>query len=352
MIKILNFKILLLVLIATMIIGLGCNQKGQSFGSLRNIVVLADSLLWEQVGHSLTKALSIDKYTPQPEMIFILNRVNPGSIGNLKKYPQILLVGTLDQQGVTKSLLDQLLPSGSKGRQLVENNERFFFPVKNPWSREQLLGVVVSKDLPTLTENLEVNKKLIFEAFDDHVNDRVFKQVYFSSEQKEIEKELMSKHGWSIRVPHDFMMVVDSSESRFTWLSRRGPKRLLRDVSVYWEPVDDPSILSKEWMLAARGKNLKGFNEGYFIHTDSKIQVEEELVNFQGRYAIKLDGIWQDNEGGGPFRSYAFYNESDGRLYLLDGYVWAPEQRKWPYIRQLDIILHTFKTKADLKNKE
>ena len=350
--KISRLKIFLPVLLVTMVVGMGCRQKGQSFGSLRNVVVLADSLLWENVGNTVTQVLSVDRYTPQPEMVFVLNRVNPGNIGKLKQYPQILLIGTLDQQGVTKNLLDQLLPEGSKGRQLVENNERFFFQVKDPWAREQLLGVAVSNDLPTLAENLGTNKEKIFEAFDDHVNDRVLKQVYYSSEQKEIEKELMSKHGWSIRVPHDFVVVVDSSESRFTWLTRRGPKRLLRDVSVYWEPVDDPSILSKEWMLAAKQKNTKGFNEGFYIHSDSKIQVEEELVNFQDRYSIKLEGIWQDDQGGGPFRSYGFYNESDGRLYLLNSYVWAPEQRKWPYMRQLDIILHTFKTKADLNKQE
>jgi len=352
--KILNIYVLLLVFIFVLFIGMGCNQKGQSLGSVRNVVVLADSLLWEQVGTHIKTVLSKEKYTPQPEMIFVLNRVDPAKIGNLKKYPQILLIGTLDQEGVTKDLLDQLLPLNSRGRQLVENDERFFFPVKDPWSREQLLGVVVSKDLPTLKENLELNKKTIFEAFDDHINNRVLQQVYYSDEQKEIENEFMSKFGWSIRVPHDYFIAMDSSDARFIWLRRSGPKRLLRDLFVYWEPVNDPSILSKEWVLETRTNLTNKYYQGDYVYTDNLISVEEEIVNFQNRYAIKLEGIWQNDSLsiGGPFRSYAFYNEGDGRLYLLDGSVWAPEQRKWPYLRQLDLIVHTFTTKADLNKKE
>ncbi|MBN2413672.1 DUF4837 family protein [candidate division KSB1 bacterium] len=348
MIRIKNFKLLLSVLIVIMIFGMECAQKGQSMGSLRNIVVLADSLLWEQVDDSVTPILSTEKYTPQPEKIFVLNRIDPGRIGELKKYSQILLIGTLDQQGVTKNLLDQLLPAGSKGRQLVENNERFFFQVKDPWSREQLLGVLVSNDLPTLLDNLKTDNKTIFDAFDQHVNSRVFNQAYYTYEQKNIEKKLMNQYGWSIRVPHDYVMTIDSSASRFIWLRRTGPNRLIRDLFVYWESVTDPSSLSKEWMLEKMAKVAKEYYKGYYVYSDSLIKVEEELVNFYDNYSIKLEGIWQDDSlnVGGPFRSYAFYDETDGRIYLLDGSVWAPEQRKWPFLRQLDIIMQTFKTKA------
>ncbi len=353
MIKIKNFELLLMVLIVILIFGMDCAQKGQSMGSLRNIVVLADSLLWEQVEGPVTRILSEEKYTPQPEMIFVLNRIDPAKIGELKKYSQILLIGTLDQQGVTKNLLDQLLPAGSKGRQLVENNERSFFPVKDPWSREQLLGVLVSNDLPTLLENLNTDKKTIFDAFDEHVNSRVFNQAYYTYEQKNVEKKLMDQYGWSIRVPHDFAMTIDSSAARFIWLRRTGPNRLIRDLFVYWEPVADPSILSKEWILEKRANIAKDYYKGYYVYTDSLIKVNEELVNFYENYSIKLDGIWQDDSLniGGPFRSYAFYSETDGRLYLLDGAVWAPEQRKWPFLRQLDIIMHTFKTKAPVSGQ-
>ena len=84
----------------------------------------------------------------------------------------------------------------------------------------------------------------------------IFRSLYIHFEEKDITKKLMDEHGWSVRVEHDYFVAVDSSEIRFVWLRRFNPQRWF---SVYWEPVDDPSLLSKEWMLQKRADVIEKF---------------------------------------------------------------------------------------------
>jgi hypothetical protein len=71
-----------------------------------------------------------------------------------------------------------------------------------------------------------------------------------------------------------------------------------------------------------------------------------EKINFLGRDAIKLEGLWEIEEKaiGGFFRSYTFFDMKTKKIYFIDISVFAPGEVKEPYIRQLDIIAHTFST--------
>ena len=44
---------------------------------------------------------------------------------------------------------------------------------------------------------------------------------------------------------------------------------------------------------------------------------------------------------GGPFVSYIF--QKDGIWYFLDGHVFAPGKKKWPFLEEVNIVLNTFK---------
>ena len=69
--------------------------------------------------------------------------------------------------------------------------------------------------------------------------------------------------------------------------------------------------------------------------------------------AIQLTGVWQNDRetrpAGGPFRSYGFYDLNTQRLYLVDMAVFAPGKKKLPYLRQLDVMAQTFKTRERKK---
>lgn len=322
-----------------------CGVKRDALGSLDKIIVIADSTQWVDIRDDVHAALDHIIYSPQPEPAFEILQKNPDELGALQRFPNLLVIGTLDAEQEMQVLLDKLLTGDAISR--VAQDSAFLFNKQDPWARQQLLGLAVSKDLPTLKKNLKKHGERLFNLYDEHLSANMLHTLFDHFEQKEITKMLMDKHGWSVRLQADYFVAVDSSDIRYVWLRRFNPQRW---ISVYWEPADDPSMLSKEWMLSRRDQVIRPMYDGDYIYEKGVIQTQEKVVNFKNRYAIRLDGVWQNDEHimGGPFRSFGFYDENDGRLYMIDLAVFAPGRRKYPYLRQLEEIASTFKTKTEI----
>ena len=70
-------------------------------------------------------------------------------------------------------------------------------------------------------------------------------------------------------------------------------------------------------------------------------------------------GLWQmvgEENGkkiqygmGGAFLTYAFYDQPSSRLYLIDGMVFAPNFPKREFLRQLEVIAYTFRTRQEVE---
>ena len=342
--KKLRMFLLFSVVTTLLLASFSCSMRRGSIGSHDKILVLADSTLWLQVEDDLRAVLERSSFTPQPELIFTVLQKNTDELRRITRHPNVLILGTLQSEGEMKELVDKLLSAESVER--IKNDEAFLFQKKDAWALDQILAVLVSNDVETLKNNIREQSDKIFDVFDTFSEAYTHRTIFSQFEQKTLKKDLMRKHGWNVRVPHDYHVAVDSSELRFVWLRRFEPQRWF---SIYWEQVDDPSLLSKEWLLEKRATTIKEYYDGDYVYQDSTITVREKLVDFNGRYAIRLDGVWQNEKHvmGGPFRMYGFYNESDGRIYMIDLAVYAPGRRKYPFLRQLDAMAHTFKSENE-----
>ena len=334
-----------IIIIILLLLTTSCSTKRDALGSPDKIIVIADSTQWLEIGDDVEAALEKIIYSPQPEPVFSILQKNPDELGKLQRFPNLLFIGTLDADNDMRDLLDKLLTDDARAR--VAQDSAFLFNKQDPWARRQLLGLAVAKDVSTLKKNLQSQGEQLFNLYDEHISTNMFRDLFAHFEQKDISKAMMAKHGWTIRVPHDYYVAADSSALRYVWLRRFNPQRW---ISVYWEPVDDPSILSKEWVLSRRDEIIKPMYDGDYIYEDDIIKTQEKVVNFNERYAIRLDGVWQNDKHvmGGAFRSFAFYDEIDRRLYLIDLAVYAPGRRKYQYVRQMAGIVSTFKTKSEL----
>ncbi|MCH7827310.1 MAG: DUF4837 family protein, partial [Bacteroidetes bacterium] len=76
-------------------------------------------------------------------------------------------------------------------------------------------------------------------------------------------------------------------------------------------------------------------------------------INFNGRYTILTQGLWELNiKGmGGPFINYTFYDEKSKRIYMIDGSVFAPKYFKRNLIQQMDVTVQSFLTEDELSQE-
>jgi hypothetical protein len=66
-----------------------------------------------------------------------------------------------------------------------------------------------------------------------------------------------------------------------------------------------------------------------------------------------MRGLWRTNNltMGGPFLSYALVDEAEGMLYYIEGFTFSPSRNQREIMRELETILHTFRTSEELTVK-
>ena len=319
----------------------GCIWRPEVRGPEHLVIVLGDTTEIKRVEPLLRNALERTISTPHREKIFEARIFPADSLPRYAHYRHVLIVGTLNARGQAGEYINKLV---GRSRPRVEQDSAYVFSRRDPWVRGQLLVLFVSRDLETLERRLRENGDVIFQLFNDFENEQVKRRMYATLEQKKLNQYLLDKYGWMVRVQHDYFIALE--KPGFVFLRRMYPERWL---FVLWEKTDDPSKLTKEWVLEKRAWVGQEYYGGDTI-LDLDLQVHE--VDFNGRYALQFDGIWENAAkiAGGPWRAYAFYDKPTGRLYLIDLAVFAPtRERKMPFLRQLDVMAHTFRTKYDLE---
>ena len=334
------------LLAALLMLVSGCVWVPQVQGPEDLVIAFGDPQEWTQVDSLVRAALERTISTPHREKIFRVHFYPADSLGRYNHYRHLLFVGSLKAEGKAGEYVNKLV---GQNRQRVLADSAFVFSKRDPWVKKQLLVVFTAKDLPTLKKRLRENQDLLFDLFNDFVNEQVKKRMFATLEQKDIEKHLLEKYGWMVRVQHDYFIALE--KPNFVFLRRTSPKRE-RWLFVLWEHTNDPARLSKEWVLEKRKEVGEKYYGGDRI-LDLDLTVKE--TNFNGRYALQFDGIWENPTkiAGGPWRAYAFYDEPTGNLYLIDLAVFAPDdEKKMPFLRQLDVMAHTFRTKYELEKQD
>jgi len=344
-------KLVMLSLVAVLLIS-ACSMKKKATGISDLIYVVADSSEYYELEPALVQIFGKVIYTPQPENLFNLKRV---SVNNLEKYKDkknLLFIAPLNSGSHTSQYLNSIL--GESVKKMVADSNQFVIVKPDLWAREQMVMYLFSKDMETLKKNILGDTDNLLYQF-QHVSDkRLFNKLYYPQyEKKDIEAKLLKEYGWVIYVQPDFWLAKDAPEDNFAWLRRAPGSDMERWIFVHWIDNASPSFLDTDSIAAERNR----ITEKYYRTSDdsSCVEIADQYlnvseVNFEGRYAIMTQGLWRmkDKSMGGPFVNYTFYDESTKRIYMLDGSIYAPKYYKKKLIQQVDVMLHSFKTKEEL----
>lgn len=345
-----KIKQMAVLVIALGIVGVTLNHcsKAIPIGNDYDIHVLADSSIWQETQPLLAEIFEKIEPTPQPEKLFTLYLAEPT---NYKRYKNLLFLATLDSEDeISQAVKNGLSP---EALQKVKEGE-FMFVSDNTYAQTQKIMYLVAPDLTSLKENISQNQDEIFDQFENFWRDFHREILYRLDEQKDVEKHLLNRYGWMIRVPIDYKMEIQSARDKFVMFHRKLP---LRWISVFWEEATNPSIITKEYAIAKRDHWAESFYEQEYVD-DKWEPVRTEEVDFLGRRALMLKGLWSRPDslggGGGPFWMYSFFDEKTERIYFIDMHMFAPDlkKKKIHYLRQMDIIAHTFKTKLEVNPDE
>ena len=357
-------------LIAALVGIMGCegDYRPAAVGDTGTLLVVMTDDLWDGApGEAARDVFEAPIRTlPSFEPSFSVRQTDIESLDQFESYIQrrkfILFAGVLgDSTNVSRFLTSRL---DSTIQQTIREGGEGVFQLDDLWYREQIVFYVAAPTADELAETIRSAGQTIAFNLNEVNREATEAEMFETLRQVDIEAELMEKHGFAVNVQHDYLVAVDTTN--FVWLRRFVDESNWRSLSVWYVDDADPTMLSPEWIYEARNRLTQTYMEGNmggYPEIDDRRPLTTEAIDFLGRFGYETRGLWHmvsyDAEGnqiryggGGPFLTYTFFDEEQGRLYMIDGFIFAPRFDKRELLRQIEAIAHTFRTRPEAEAAE
>jgi hypothetical protein len=304
------------VLTALAILVTGCNYKPDSVGRARDVLVFTAHR--ELVEQELAFALGEQVFTPQPTREFVVRYLEPAELANRLAQHGILIVGFEDD-----SLIQSLFPD------LSANDSFALYRIKDVWAKNQSVLVFIARDTLSMLVGLKAVRSKIHEVFKYRLLERLEAMTYEKGKDEELSRKIQA-YGFKLKVPKEWLLDERYAAQDFIWVHAHDPER---SIFIYWEEEERADI--------SRTRITALFYEGDYL--DSTFTTAGPSY-FRGNEAIRIEGVWQNEEliVGGPMITFAF-NEG-GRFWMIDAILFypGPATKKVFWLNQLEVILATF----------
>lgn len=362
------------VLTGAVVTGCEGDYRPRATGEEGAVTVVVDSTSWKgPLGKAIRSSLGPYVETlPTAERYFTLKQVDLDSertFESVKDRKNVVFVAPLsDSTNEANFLRRRLSP---EARQAVMDGQQAVVEKPNLWRRSQRVYFVTAATTEDLVRALEDRGGEMRQSFKAVTLERMEQEMFEKARQTNLEDSLLQTHGFAVNVQHDFVLADQNrtDSTGFVYL-RRVLTDTWRNVMIYYEENARPARLTPGWVTRTRDSLSQIYQRGNvagFLRTDYRRPLQAQEISFLDRYAFETRGLWhmvaradsvdaQPSLGdyvelgmGGPFVNYSFYDQASGRLYMIDGSVFAPGYDKLDFIRHMEIIARTFRTRQDAR---
>jgi len=215
------------------------------------------------------------------------------------------------------------------------------------WAKPQM---VIKINAPNLHEFLISFEEIRENAFDLYIeNERRRIQDSYSNKFKsqEINRSLHTNMQLDLAIPKGYKIAkIDSSNAWIRKETAANSMNILIYIRPYMSTADfNPGHIKKRRNGLTRTYIPGPTTGSYQLISDEYIEPVFTEMSFNELFAVETRGLWrvENDFMGGPFISYTFVDEKRNRLITLDGFTYAPKQKKAPLVRELEAILWSVK---------
>lgn len=196
-----------------------------------------------------------------------------------------------------------------------------------------------TKDIESLITSEEINRE---------ANDLYFEHnVKFAKQVKEM-------FDCEFYIPVDIKKMKVGED--FIWASDDGLSSI-QNICIYSLPYVSEKMFTKKPYIALRDtimkRNIPGGKPNQWMQTNPEF-VWTKNISVNGQYAMEARGLWEmyNDAMGGPFVSHSRIDKKNGRVIVVEGFVYAPEKMKRTMLRRLEAALYTLETPSDEDTQE
>lgn len=311
--------------------------KERATGPQNQIVVVVSADDKRLVTPILDSLFSRAMYTPEPEPYFVLVFRDPSGFRDVKTSHNLAVVSLFSPADTTGDrLVRNLLPS--RQMQMALEGENQVFSARDLFAREQAVLIVAAKDAREFRDVIHERGPWIFSKFDEAFLERQEAHIFKTLEQKNLSRRLQNDYGWHLRIQHDYIILTEDSAGNLVKLGRSFPYRW---ISVHW--TDHPP--EKDLDIASVTEEVAEFPHLYFDHIDfTRHYRQVERIEFGRWGAFRVEGLWErtNEQKGGPFVSYLFYDPNTDRRFHINLLIYFPGGEKLILMRQMEVVARTF----------
>ena len=305
----------------------GCRVEEEAGGKETVVVAVCSDDDWSDAGSALEKAFSVKEKTLEGQLVLELKRVRAVDVDMYRYRKNLLLMGRVDSD-----LMKDVLSEDAKV--MVSSGESYMFGSLDAWANNQILVMTVAPEDKPLGEIVSSTARSAFKYFGEECKKRIRRRIYSSGIEEDMKAQMRERYGWSIDLPKAYVPAAEDSIGHLVSFIKHIPERV---ISVYWG-FDKGS---KSW-VDIRDEMGAMYLQGDMVHRDLYRKVS---ATFRGYKAVKLTGHWENRKKimGGPFVTYCFQDSISGTYYVVDYNVFAPAEKKWPIMNQMEWIAQTFR---------
>ena len=214
---------------------------------------------------------------------------------------------------------------------------------RNVYAVPQMILTVQAPSEEAFAEFVEKNGQVIIDFFVKAEMNRQINQLK-DDYSHIVSTKVGSIFGCDVKVPEELQKYKQGDD--FLWASTDRANADMNFV-IYSYPYTDKETFTKKYFIHKRDSvmkaNIPGAREGMYMTTADSIFVDVKNINVRGEYAFEARGLWE-MEGdmmGGPFVSHARVDRPNGRVVVVEGFIYSPKGLKRDLMRKMEASLYT-----------
>lgn len=333
---------------------MGEQTKPKGRGEPGEIVLVIDSARWAgEIGSELRKTFrETVEGLPRDEPMFDLRQVSPFQFkGILRQAKNLILFVPMNDNARQSMRMRNFFTQNALDS--MRNNQNIFLVTRQDlFATDQHVLFMISHGNDEMVSKIQENRERLQTYFNRIEDRRTYKKLYNVRGERLIINNIKERYNFSLKVPFGWKIATEKED--FLWLRLAG-QEIDKNIFVAYKPYTNEDQFIDENLIEWRNEIAKKYIYGdpskvnSFVITEPLIPPVITEVNFNGKYAKKMIGRWKTNNitMGGPFVSYIFVDESINRIYYIEGFVFSPGVEQREIVRELDVILNTFKLESE-----
>ncbi len=308
-------------------------------GKAGEVIVVLDKTDWDgETGSAVRDVLATDyPMLPQREASFTLINIDRKDFSDLFKAHRNILFFNINENVADTGV----------------------FVRRDSWAQPQILITVEASSAAQATRLVGQNSELIFNAIDQIEKERISKASR-KYEETSIRSVVAERFGGSPYFPKGYS--IKKVTDNFFWASLETTHNNL-GILIYTVPFDGVQFPTLDALVESQKKVLQENVPGMFPNTYMTIYkgttyTGEEVpamksYKYKGESFVEVRGLWEvENDFmGGPFVEHVLYAKEQGKLLVIQGFVYAPKFKKRNLVRQVESIVYSFEWAENFQNK-